>query len=236
MRKVSQNSSQEMLADLGNDTSSQESEHGLMPSVLLESPTTVISGQARAPVNRSPSRGKGQASATQGTFGLHGLTSSPSVNLQSYLVNKLQAATDSLGSTMYTLTWKVRDTPLGRQICALRASALPTDASGCTSQRSGWISPAARDWKDSPGMSTTGTNPDGSTRNRVDQLPRQARLTDFGEGQNGYSAGTGKRGQLNPAFSRWLMGLLEGWDDCAPMGTPSSRSKQRSSSQPHSMP
>jgi hypothetical protein len=32
------------------------------------------------------------------------------------------------------------------------------------------------DWKDSPGMATTGTNPDGSERTRLDQLPRVASL------------------------------------------------------------
>lgn len=41
----------------------------------------------------------------------------------------------------------------------------------------GWSTPSARDWKDSEGMATEGTNPDGSTRNRTDQLPRQALLT-----------------------------------------------------------
>ena len=40
----------------------------------------------------------------------------------------------------------------------------------------GWAAPGARDWKDSPGMSTTGTNPDGTERTRLDQLPRQATL------------------------------------------------------------
>ena len=44
-------------------------------------------------------------------------------------------------------------------------------------QAAGWAAPGARDWKDSPGMSTTGTNPDGTERSRLDQLPRQATLT-----------------------------------------------------------
>ncbi len=41
----------------------------------------------------------------------------------------------------------------------------------------GWVSPSSLDWKDSPGMATTGINPDGSVRDRTDQLPRQAQLT-----------------------------------------------------------
>lgn len=41
-------------------------------------------------------------------------------------------------------------------------------------QTCGWARPSARDWKDTSGMATTGTNPDGTVRNRNDQLPRQA--------------------------------------------------------------
>src|SRR5258706_8339188 len=37
---------------------------------------------------------------------------------------------------------------------------------------SGWATPSSRDWKDSTGMATTGINPDGSERSRLDQLPR----------------------------------------------------------------
>lgn len=43
-------------------------------------------------------------------------------------------------------------------------------------QVAGWPTPSSRDWKDSPGMATTATNPDGSERSRLDQLPRQANL------------------------------------------------------------
>lgn len=37
-----------------------------------------------------------------------------------------------------------------------------------------WNTPSARDHKDTPGMATTGINPDGTTREHVDPLPRQA--------------------------------------------------------------
>jgi len=39
-----------------------------------------------------------------------------------------------------------------------------------------WVTPSARDWKDSAGMATKATNPDGSERQRMDMLPRQAQL------------------------------------------------------------
>lgn len=42
-----------------------------------------------------------------------------------------------------------------------------------------WFTPAARDWKDTPGMAVTGIDPDGTTRTRIDQLPRQVQLADL---------------------------------------------------------
>ena len=52
----------------------------------------------------------------------------------------------SLGSTMFSITWKARHTPSGRLIPAQRARAVPTSASGSIGQL-GWPTTAARDWK-----------------------------------------------------------------------------------------
>lgn len=47
---------------------------------------------------------------------------------------------------------------------------------------------------------------DGSTRTRLDQLPRQATLTDSGETPTGSTVVTKSTGQLNPAHSRLAHG------------------------------
>ena len=48
----------------------------------------------------------------------------------------------SLGSTMFSITWKARHTPSGRLIPAQRARAVHTSASGSIGQL-GWVSPTA---------------------------------------------------------------------------------------------
>jgi hypothetical protein len=88
-------------------------------------------------------------------------------------------------------------------------------------------SPASRDYKDTPGMSQTGTNPDGSERSRMDQLPRQASLAISGPTQSPTSAKTESGGVLNPAFSRWLQSYPEEWCQAAVLAFRSMPTKRR---------
>lgn len=83
-----------------------------------------------------------------------------------------------------------------------------------------WPTPSSRDWKDTPGMATQATNPDGSERKRMDQLARAVYQETFptpdvgaakGRGATSASGRSRLGGALNPAWVEWLMGVPTGW-------------------------
>ena len=78
-------------------------------------------------------------------------------------------------------------------------------------QLSGWPTPTTRDHKDGKECPNVPLN---ALLGRVAWLtanPQAARITADGTMLTGCSAGMESGGQLNPAFSGWLMGFPEAW-------------------------
>jgi len=103
-----------------------------------------------------------------------------------------------------------------------------------------WPTASGRDYKDTPGMARTGTNPDGSERKREDQLARAvyagmwpSPTASTGgpepEGKTGRKLATHVVGSLNPTWVEWLMGYPLGWTDLKDSETPSCHKSRRKS-------
>ena len=230
------------------------SESGAMRYVNQDGLTVDLFGRVVAHASRSAPQATKKEPPTSATSGLSGSISSASAALQLSLVNKLKQRLTTAGSTLFKLTWKEKTTPAGRSVSLLRASALRTSGSDSTS----WPTPttscqnlgsATRDERDRKnGKSLADVTflvgwPTTSTRDHkggyrggrmrdgkisTDTLDVAAQLTS-GQTVIGSPAETENTGQLNPAHSRWLMGLPPEWDACAPTATPSSRKQRKRS-------
>lgn len=76
----------------------------------------------------------------------------------------MRALLDGRGSTLFSLRWKAKATPVARRIFQLRASAPHTAASGSGSPRSGWPTATVQDSESSgSGQPRTSTHHSGLT-------------------------------------------------------------------------
>lgn len=264
--------------DLPSATSSPELASGLIPCASPDGLTINQSGPAPVRASLSARQAKEMGLLTSGTYGPTSSTSSASADLSMSLANRLQAVTQTHGSTLYKLTWKEWDTPSG--LCRLRqrASVLrtseneligwpsplasnvkncyqdwlkvmarkeagrqpnlqdfavltawptPTTESAMREKRyaqggmpfsmaaalTGWPTPRARDFH------TEGQGQHSPSLPRLTERlspPGPLRLTVFGEMRTGSYVEMANGVQLNPAHSRWLMGLPRAWDESSP--------------------
>ncbi|MCY0910869.1 hypothetical protein [Massilia antarctica] len=165
--------------------------------------------------------------------------SQPGGSPQAHVARKLK----SMGRTHATIT------DLGMQ--AMAFAGWPTPMAGTPAQNGnnaagnndssrktvavcGWPTPSCSNDRDS--MPTVMYREDGSKNQQRLQdfaaITCPARLTASGEMLTGSDAQMESGGQLNPAHSRWLMGLPAEWDACAPMATRSTRKPRVPGSKP----
>jgi hypothetical protein len=104
-----------------------------------------------------------------------------------------------------------------------------TDSSRKTVELASWLTPKVTDTN---GAGNSTNRQGGMALHTAAQLTGPARLTVSGDLLTGSDAGMESGGQLNPAHSRWLMGLPPAWDDCAAMVTPLSRNRRKPLSKP----
>ena len=187
-----------------NAISSQVLADGLTRCDLQDGPTINQSGRDHVPASHSPCLENEKAPTTPVIYGLNSIGSLASADLQQSLANRLQVRTASLGSTLFRLIWKERTTPLGRRICALRASGRRTSDNVC----SGWQTPRARGDAGGQRWRQNGQRSRAFKNMNLEDFARIHCL------QRGLTVEEVQAVSLSPTFVRRLMGYPAEWDSC----------------------
>jgi len=121
-------------------------------------------------------------------------------------------------------TTSTRDYKGGYRGGRMRHNKISTDTLDVAAQLTSLPTPATRDHH----AQGAAHNAKAQSSSLATVWEKKAPPIIFGQTAIGSPAATEKPGQLNPAHSRWLMGLPPEWDACAPTATPSSRKSRKS--------
>lgn len=187
-----------ILPDSRSATSSPALVSGLTHYVQQDGQMTFLFGPAVAHASLSARQALELGLRTQDTFGQLLPGSSSSAALQSSLESRLRVRLSSLGSTLYTLTWKPWVTPSGPSRSRLRASVRrisETDSSG-------WPTPKVTD-----------TNGPGNSTNRQGGMALHtcAQLAGWPTPMAGTPAQNGNNAAGNNDSSRKTVAVCTGW-------------------------